>query len=232
MEGITNRGKGRTMRAPTGIAWLTGLALIFLGVTVSTAADIREGEWETTTEMAMEGVSFPLPPTKTTHCVTRQDPIPKGERDKNCTVKEQKVTGDTVRWHIVCTEGDTTSDGKGEMTYAGTGYKGTMLMTVTDKNGPPNRITLKMSGRYLGPCTGKSTLTTSEGKSGEAIGRRAAETQSPTAQQPQAETQGPTATQQPQTEKQPAAERTGTAADKAQEAIDSSVKSIRNIFKW
>lgn len=229
MEEITNRRRGRAIGAPRGIAWLLGLALVVSGTTPSPAADIREGQWETTTEMAMEGVSFAMPPTKTTHCVTKQDPVPKGERDKNCAVKEQTVTGNTVRWRIVCTEGDTTSDGKGEMTYSGAGYRGTMLMTVTEKKGPPSRITLKMSGRYLGPCTGKDSVTTSGGKSGEEIGRRAAEPPVPAAQQ-RAEPQSPAVLQQ--TEPQPEAERTDSAADKAKDAIDSSVKSLRNIFKW
>jgi len=122
------------------------------------AVDMREGEWETVTEMVMEGMPFSMPPTKMTQCITKQDLVPtKGKEDKNCTIKEQKVTGNTVRWSIVCKDKDSTSEGKGEITYSGRSYRGSIQMTDTKKGGAPDRITMKMSGKHLGPCT-KETI--------------------------------------------------------------------------
>ncbi len=121
------------------------------------AVDMQEGEWETITEMVMEGMPFSMPPTKMRQCITKKDLVPKGEEDKNCVFKEQKATGNTVRWTVVCKDKDSTSEGKGEIIYSGRNYRGSIQMTVTEKGSAPDRITMKISGKYLGPCT-KETI--------------------------------------------------------------------------
>lgn len=125
----------------------------------SEALDMQEGEWEFTTEMTMEGMPFSIPPTKDRQCLTKKDLVPKGEEDKdrNCVVKDQQVSGNTVKWTVICKDKDGTSEGKGTITYSGSNYKGTMKMTQTDKRGNAETMTMKLSGRYLGPCS-KETL--------------------------------------------------------------------------
>ena len=117
------------------------------------AVDMHEGRWEITVDMTMEGMNISMPPTKTFTCITKEDMVPKSEMDKNCTFKDQKISGNTVRWHVICKDKEATSEGKGEVTYSGASYKGGMKMSVTDKRGETMRMTMKMSGKRVGPCT-------------------------------------------------------------------------------
>lgn len=128
-------------------------AVIMLSAAGLEAVNMQEGEWETVTEMVMEGMPFPMPPTKMNTCITKKDMIPRSENDKNCTFKDQQISGNIVRWHVVCKDSEGTSDGRGEITYSGKSYKGTIKMTVTDKKGASSRMTMKMSGKHLGPCS-------------------------------------------------------------------------------
>jgi hypothetical protein len=119
--------------------------------------------------MVMEGMNFTMPPTKITYCSTKEDLVPKNEeQDKNCTMKDQKISGNTVSWHVICKDKDGTSEGKGDITYAGSTYKGMLKMTMTEKKGSSHKMTMKMSGKFLGPCT-KKGVTSINGKSKEEI---------------------------------------------------------------
>jgi hypothetical protein len=140
-----------------GLAAALAVSIVSVQPTVARAElDMREGSWETTTEVNMEsmpqGFSNAM---KSTYCMTKKDLLPKAsDKDKNnCTVKEQNVSGNTVRWHIICVDNGTTSDGKGEITYSGASYKGVMDMTVTGRGEKPMHMSMKYSGKYLGPCT-------------------------------------------------------------------------------
>lgn len=132
-------------------------AAILLTASASEGMDMQEGEWEHTAEMVMEGMPSLMPPTKTHGCLTKKDLVPEGKKDKDCMVKDQKMSGNTVRWTVICKDKDGTSEGKGVITYSGSSYKGTIKMTVTDKKGSTESMTMKMSGKYLGPCT-KETI--------------------------------------------------------------------------
>ena len=86
-------------------------ALILLysaGTAHSAGIDMKEGDWEISTEtsMAMEGMSMPSMSNKSTYCLTREDPVPKSEKDKDCRIVKQKVVGNTVSWRMVCKKGE------------------------------------------------------------------------------------------------------------------------------
>ncbi|MBI4688405.1 MAG: DUF3617 family protein [Nitrospirae bacterium] len=134
-------------------------AAILLAASASEGVDMQEGEWEYTSEVVMEGMPFAIPPTKTRQCLTKKDivPEPESEKDKDCIVKDQQISGNTVKWTVICKDKDGTSEGKGVITYSGSSYKGTMKMTMTDKKGSTEQMTIKMSGKHLGPCT-KETI--------------------------------------------------------------------------
>ena len=68
---------------------------------------------------------------------------------------DQKVSGDTVTWTMVCKEKDSTIEGKGRITYKGDSFDGTTNTTIKDKSGKAQQIATKMSGKRLGPCTTK-----------------------------------------------------------------------------
>ena len=147
---------------------LFAVILLCTGATAHSAGvDMKEGEWEISTEtsMTMGTISMPSMTSKMTHCLTHDNPVPASEKEKekDCRVVDQKVVGNKVSWHIVCKDGE----GEGEITYSGTIYKGTFRMNMveggetakkrasrkkTAEDGETMTMNMKLSGRYLGPC--------------------------------------------------------------------------------
>ena len=135
------------------------------GTAFSAGVDLKDGEWEVTTEtsMTMGTMSMPSMTTTMTHCITRDNPVPASEKQKDCKVVDQKVVGNKVSWRVVCKD----SEGEGEITYRGTTYNGTIKMKTAEggqttgkrasrkkaaEDGETMTINMKLSGRYLGPC--------------------------------------------------------------------------------
>ena len=127
-------------------------ALILLcaaGSAHSAGVDMKEGEWELTyeTSMTMKGMTMPPQASTSTSCLTREDPIPKSERDKDCRIVKQKVVGNTVSWRMECKK----AEGEGEIAYRGSTYKGTFKMNMVE-DGQKMTMDMKLAGKYLGPC--------------------------------------------------------------------------------
>lgn len=126
-------------------------ALILLGVagTAYSAVDMKEGDWEISSEtsMKMEGMAMPAQADKSTYCLTREDLVPKSEKDKDCKVVKQKVVGNTVSWRMECKK----VEGEGEITYRGSTYKGNFRMKMVE-DGRTMNMNMKLAGKYLGPC--------------------------------------------------------------------------------
>jgi hypothetical protein len=122
--------------------------------------DMKEGEWEISSEtsMAMEGMSMPPMANKSTYCLTRKDPVPKSERDKECRIVDQRVTGNKVSWRMECKNGE----GEGEISYRGTTYGGYFRMKMVEE-GQAMTMNTKLAGRYFGPCpNGRNSGPTGE----------------------------------------------------------------------
>jgi len=135
------------------------------GTAHSAGVDLKDGEWEVTSEtsMTMGTMSMPSMTSKVTHCMTRDNPVPASEKQKDCKVVDQKVVGNKVSWRVVCKD----SEGEGEITYRGTTYNGTIKMKTVEggqttgkrtsrkkaaEDGETMTINMKLTGRYLGPC--------------------------------------------------------------------------------
>lgn len=129
---------------------LFALVLVCVGVTAHSAGvDMKEGEWEISSETSMTMGTMSMPPTasRSTYCLTREDMVPKSEKEKDCRIMKQKVVGSTVSWRIECKN----SEGEGEITYRGSTYKGNFRMKTVE-DGQTMTMNMKMSGKYLGPC--------------------------------------------------------------------------------
>jgi hypothetical protein len=126
----------------------------FLILTPVWAVDMKEGMWEHTMEVKMEDVpSVPPMPFTTTQCMTKKDPVPKSsEKDGNCKVIEQKITGNKVVWKAKCNEKDSVIETEGNITYSGTTYSGSQKTKITEKGGQSMTSTAKMKGRRIGEC--------------------------------------------------------------------------------
>lgn len=120
------------------------------------AVDMKEGNWETTVEMKMDG-PFPMPPMKIndTKCLTKKDMVPNtAQKDQKCEVIDQKIVGNKATWKIRCTDKDGVTEGQGEVVYKGNSYTGNMQMKMTpkDRRSEPMKINYKLTGRRIGDC--------------------------------------------------------------------------------
>jgi hypothetical protein len=129
---------------------LFALILLCAGATAHSAGvDMKEGEWEISSEssMKMGAMSIPSMANKSTYCLTREDPVPATEKDKECRIVKQKITGNKVSWRMECKKGE----GEGEISYHGTTYNGVFNMKMVE-DGQTMTMDMKLAGKYLGPC--------------------------------------------------------------------------------
>lgn len=110
--------------------------------------NMKEGKWEITSTVEMKGMpAGMMPPQTFTTCLKQTDYVPKNADQKDCTMKDVNVSGNTVIWEVVCKE----SSGKGTITYAGDTYDGMMEMTVKE-GGKDTHMKMTMKGKHIGPC--------------------------------------------------------------------------------
>lgn len=132
------------------------LALVWLPCANAAEPNMNEGLWEITTKVEMKGMQVTIPPQVTKQCLTKKESVPQDkEKNPNCKITNQKVSGDTVTWAMVCKEKDGTIESKGMITYKGDKFDGTTNTTIKDKSGKTQQVGTKMSGKRLGPCTTK-----------------------------------------------------------------------------
>ena len=129
---------------------LFAVILLCAGTTAHSAGvDMKEGNWEISSETTMTMGAMSMPPmgSKATKCLTREDPVPSTERDKDCKIVNQKVTGNKVTWRMECKKGE----GEGEISYHSTTYDGAIKMKMVE-DGQTMTMNTKLAGKYLGPC--------------------------------------------------------------------------------
>jgi hypothetical protein len=123
----------------------------------------RDGNWEVTTTMEMPGMpaGMAMPPMKSMQCITKEQannpnsmvpPRPQRGRgnDGDCTVTDQKITGNKITFNMKCT-GAQPMTGTGEITYAGDTYT-SALVTNMERGGQAMQMTMKSTGKRLGDC--------------------------------------------------------------------------------
>ena len=110
--------------------------------------NMKEGKWEITSTVEMKGMpAGMMKPQTFTTCLKQTDYVPKNADQKDCTMKDVNVSGNTVSWEAVCKD----SSGKGTITYAGDTYDGTMEMTMKE-GGKDMHMKMTMKGKHIGPC--------------------------------------------------------------------------------
>lgn len=112
----------------------------------------KPGKWQTKMEMDMPGMPMKMPAVTTEVCVTEADladpqkSVPKGDPKSDCKVSAYKVSGNTVTWAMECPSQK--MKGTGEATYTGDSYTSAMKMEMGEQ-----KMTMKVSGKWLGTCT-------------------------------------------------------------------------------
>lgn len=110
--------------------------------------NMQEGKWEITSTFDMHGMpAGMMKPQTFTTCLKQNDYVPKDEGQKDCSMKDIKVDGNTVTWEVVCKD----SSGKGTVTYAGNTFDGVME-TLMKEGGKDMTARVSMKGKHIGPC--------------------------------------------------------------------------------
>ena len=139
------------------------LAILILIASPAVADDAKklamtEGQWEIAADVTMEGrggvqQSGPAQPMKL--CLTRKSPVPvdpkSDPKGMKCTQKHT-VTANDVAWTASCQGTSSSSTGTGTVTYADKTFSGSSESTVKLKGSADIKISMKMSGKYLGAC--------------------------------------------------------------------------------
>jgi len=131
------------------------MLLIFTSVSFAGSGPImKEGLWEITSKMEMQGMPMQMPPITFTRCLTNQEPVPNQSKPgQECRLKNIKTKGSTVTWDMVCDshEGKVISSGK--ITYKGDRFDGVVTSNMEMPGQGPMQMKMLMSGRRIGKCS-------------------------------------------------------------------------------
>ena len=138
------------MRIPT---WGVVMAAAILFSASGVCAQIKDGQWEFTTQAQMKGIPQPMPPATFRQCITKEDPVVKNQ-DKNheCKTTRLKISGNTVSYAIDCQTPEGAMFSEGQNTYAGSTMEGEATTSFRMKGQPAMQMKSRMKGKYIGPC--------------------------------------------------------------------------------
>lgn len=123
---------------------------LFFIVSIAEAMELKEGLWEMTSKMEMKGMPMELPSQKFRRCITKDKAVPMEMEDKDvkCKVVEQKITGNTIFWKVICKdkEGETIITGKG--TYNSDKFDGETKVKTSDGV----EMVQHIKGKWIGKC--------------------------------------------------------------------------------
>jgi len=139
--------------------------ILFACAAVSTilaaqAANMRPGQYEITSEMAMAGRGMKTPPRKDVTCVTAEmmrdwsSNLVKTSGGVTCKVAEYKATGNTLAFVRQCaTDQGKTTTYKGDVTFAPPDtYDAVIAIAGSDGASPLNGATITMTAKRVGDC--------------------------------------------------------------------------------
>jgi len=134
------------MTAATRLASaLAGLAAVALA-----HAQGPDELWQMSTQMEMEGMQ--LPGRSQQVCMKKGEAQPQslGQQDPNCKFTDQRRSGNTFTWKVVCT-GDNAMTGSGQMTRNRDTLQGRMQM-----KGKDGEMKISYSGKLSGSCDART----------------------------------------------------------------------------
>lgn len=154
------------------------VAVLGLAVSAAALADPREGKWEYSSTMKMDGgpampaqtpqlpPGVKLPPgmqmpqfgpkgmtMKHTQCLTKDNLVPKSDNGpEKCTITKMDRKGNTVNWAATCDTPQGKAQGEGTATYTDTTMTSTLVSHINDKEMGKLKMTQETTGRYVGAC--------------------------------------------------------------------------------
>jgi hypothetical protein len=132
-------------------------AAVILFTTISfayagSAPDMKEGKWEISTTVEMEGMPVETEPMKDTQCLTKKNFLPAADMGKECKTTAMKIEGNTVKWTMKCNEQAGSMESTGTITYKGDKLEGTIKTTIKDPEAGKMTMVQRMSGKRIGDC--------------------------------------------------------------------------------
>jgi hypothetical protein len=128
---------------------LTTVACTYAGST----PDMKEGEWEISTMVEMEGMPVETEPINDTQCLTKKNFLPQStDMGKDCKTINMKIEGNTVKWTMKCNEQAGFMENTGIITYKGDKLEGTIKTTIKDPEAGKMTLVQRMSGKRIGEC--------------------------------------------------------------------------------
>jgi hypothetical protein len=119
---------------------------------------MKEGQWEITMQMEMEGMPANIPPRTITKCIKPEDVkkpediLKNSHNSEDCTAKDVKLDGNHLTWSMECHKRGGTQTGQGDITYAGESYEGTVTVQMNDPRMGNRKMVQHMKGRRTGDC--------------------------------------------------------------------------------
>lgn len=136
---------------------ILSFAAVLPALALAAPPQMKEGLWEVTTKVEMPGMPASVPPQVMQQCITKKDlQNPRnttpggGMPGGNCQVTDYRMEGNSASWKVACT-GQGAMTGTGSMTFGGDTYTGMSRMTM-NHGGQAQTITMRYSGRHIGPC--------------------------------------------------------------------------------
>ena len=136
----------------------TGLLLAFLlaPLCATAAPNMNEGEWQFEMQMQMKGMPMNMPPMRFTNCLKPGDVVPKPERQmKECRKSNERISGNTVSWTMLCNHQNTEMEMRGTATFNGDAMNGSMDQTMRSGGRAQMTSSGTISGKRIGPCKAK-----------------------------------------------------------------------------
>ncbi len=131
------------------------MLLIFISVSFAGSGTImKEGLWEITSKMEMQGMPMQMPPITFTQCLTNQELVPnQSQAGQECRMKNVKTKGNTVTWDTVCDSHQGKVISSGKITYKGDRFDGVVTTNMETPDQGLTQMKMLMSGRRIGKCS-------------------------------------------------------------------------------
>jgi hypothetical protein len=138
---------GERMNIARTVRLAAASSLVLLALAPARAETPPGIEWESTSQMVMEGLPFKPPPTTLKICTPAVWTRPPPGGDPTCVNSDFQQVGNKVTWTMQCS-GQMPMTGTGEITFQGTdAYTGQITATAEGM-----AMTINLSGRKLGTC--------------------------------------------------------------------------------
>jgi len=128
------------------------VTVMIMSVSILWALDIKEGQYQITSEVEIPGMPSSMPPVTSMQCITQQDFVPVDPNNsQDCQITDVQTQGNKVNWTMECTQQGNTMKATGSMTFHGDWFEGITNMKMGPEAGNMV-ITTRMKGKYIGAC--------------------------------------------------------------------------------